>query len=279
MKTCWNNIQNICFDGKYFRLNGKIIFYKKSCLYCEDEFFSIGRYTKYCCQSHAELNKPFKTDIHKKRISESNKGKHKHKHTKETKLKMKKTHRGMHKEKLNNSWKGGVKKKNIPLYDTYAHQIEYAEQVRRNKEDSNILEVKCTYCGKWHIPKRTDIWSRVRSLNGKQGGEGRLYCSNECKQECPIYGKVKYSTEENNTKKYSREVQPELRQLVFKRDKYTCQKCGSKKSLHCHHIEGIRWEPLESADIDKCITYCKHCHKEVHGKDGCRTVDMQCKEI
>jgi len=40
-------------------------------------------------------------------------------------------------------WKGGYK--NIPLYDTYAHQIEWCEKVRRSKEDENILEVKCTY--------------------------------------------------------------------------------------------------------------------------------------
>jgi hypothetical protein len=41
-------------------------------------------------------------------------------------------------------------------------------------------------------------------------------------------------------------------------------------------LEGIRWIPLESADIDKCITYCKKCHKEVHKKEDCRTIDMKC---
>ena len=66
--------------------------------------------------------------------------------------------------------------------------------------------------------------------------------------------------------------------MVFERDNWTCQKCGDTKSLHCHHIEGIRWEPLESCDIDKCITYCKKCHKQVHKKKGCKYVDMQCKE-
>lgn len=54
------------------------------------------------------------------------------------------------------------------------------------------------------------------------------------------------------------------------------KECSSKKSLHCHHIEGIRWEPLESADIDKCITYCKYCHLEAHKKEECGYHDMQC---
>ena len=79
----------------------------------------------------------------------------------------------------------------------------------------------------------------------------------------------------------SREVQPELRQLVFKRDNYTCQKCNTHRDnldigIHCHHIEGILWEPLQSADMDMCITLCEDCHKEVHGIDGCGYYEMRC---
>ena len=46
--------------------------------------------------------------------------------------------------------------------------------------------------------------------------------------------------------------------------------------LHCHHKEGILWEPIESADIDMCITYCKTCHKLVHQIEGCGYQDMKC---
>lgn len=176
----------------------------------------------------------------------------------------------------NSNWKGGVTKKNIPLYDTYATQIEYAEEVRRNKDDNNILEVKCAYCGKWFVPTISNITNRSQFLKGKYPNENRLYCSDSCKRECPIYNQIKYP--KGYKKASSREVQPELRQMVFERDDWTCQKCGSKKNLHCHHIEGIRWEPLESADIDRCITYCKKCHKEVHKIEECRAVDMKCNQ-
>lgn len=37
-------------------------------------------------------------------------------------------------KKMQKNWKGGVCKKNIPLYETYAHQISYAEEVRKSKE-------------------------------------------------------------------------------------------------------------------------------------------------
>ena len=45
------------------------------------------------------------------------------------------------------NWKGGYYDKGIPLYNTYASTIDYAEKCRRSKTDKNILEVKCTYCG------------------------------------------------------------------------------------------------------------------------------------
>jgi len=171
----------------------------------------------------------------------------------------------------------GYFKNNIPKYDLYASQISYAEQVRRNSEDHKILETRCTYCGKWFIPALSEIQSRIKALNGvRRGTENRLYCSKQCKHECPIYRKQKYSAEEKNHNQLAREVQAELRQMVFERDNWECQKCGSTKSLHCHHVEGIRWDPLESADVDKCITFCKSCHKKVHKIKGCGYHDLMC---
>lgn len=183
----------------------------------------------------------------------------------------------------NPHWNGGLIKKNIASYDTYASQISYIDTIQRNKKNGVILDVKCTYCGEWYTPKRTEIINRVSALKGQQTGfsEYRLYCSNNCKKECSIYNQKLYPKGFKQTS--SREVQSELRQLRFELDNYTCQKCKKHKDelkvgLHCHHIEGIRWEPLESADIDKCITYCKDCHNKVHLIEGCRRIDFICKE-
>ena len=74
----------------------------------------------------------------------------------------------------------------------------------------------------------------------------------------------------------SREVQPELRKMVFERDDYQCIKCKSFEHLICHHKEGIVWAPLESADVDECITVCKECHGEIHQIEGCKPSDMRC---
>jgi len=179
-------------------------------------------------------------------------------------------------------WNGGYYNKGIPLYNTYAYRMDYAENCRRNNDDRNILETKCAYCGSWFIPTISQVYERIRALEGRNYGEQRIYCSNKCKMECPIYHQILYP--KDSKPKTSREVHPELRQMRFKIDNYTCQKCGKhqgelKVGLHCHHIEGIRWEPLESADLDKCITVCKNCHLEIHKKEECGYHDMQCKEF
>lgn len=157
------------------------------------------------------------------------------------------------------TWKGGYG--NIPLYETYAAQLEPIEQCRRNEQDPNILEVRCTYCGVWFIPTTACARGRVRGIDNND--RSRLYCSDKCKKECPIYRQIKNYRGQKNSG--PREVQPELRQLVFARDNYTCQKCGELGgSLHCHHIDPVKNNPIESADVDNCITLCKECHKWVH---------------
>jgi len=171
---------------------------------------------------------------------------------------------------------------NIPVYDKYINQLEpYGVFCRKNKEDSNILEVKCMYCDRWYIPSLNSIRSKIQCINGKGKGEQNLYCSDTCKQACPTYGQVLYPKGfKNNT---SREVQPTLRKLVLKRDGYTCQKCSATDvELHCHHYEGIEVNPIESADADNCITLCKDCHNNIHKADKCGIKQYQrkmCKEV
>ena len=262
MKICWDNLEKLRYSkrsGKWYNKSVTYI-YMKSCRECKEPYLSnknnIGKFCSLLCskkgKNHPRCNIK-NSDEHKRKISKSMKGKYI--------------------SKNNPNWKGGVIKKNIPLYNTYAKQIDWCEKVRRSLDNENILEVKCAYCGKWYIPKMTEICSRIKSLNSKGKGECRLYCSNECKQECPIYDKSKYP--KGFKESSSREVQTELRQLVFERDKWVCQKCESEKNLHCHHITGVELNPIESADIDNCITYCKRCHKEVHEKEGCTYQDYK----
>ncbi len=55
------------------------------------------------------------------------------------------------------------------------------------------------------------------------------------------------------------------RQKVLKRDNYTCQKCGDKKSeLHIHHKKFKSKFPELIFSIDNGIVLCKLCHNKIH---------------
>lgn len=168
-------------------------------------------------------------------------------------------------------------------YDTYAHRLAAGgEVVRRGTEESMVVEVKCRYCGKYFAPTTGMVYRRCYFIEGKNEQEFGLYCSEGCKKACPIFGKTEIEVL-NSTKikeSLNREAQPELRKIVFERDGYACQICGNTEILHCHHIEGVEQNPIESADVDICITLCKKCHKKVHKEKGCRYYDLRkCPEI
>ena len=168
------------------------------------------------------------------------------------------------------TWKGGP---NVIPFDTYAHQLSYAEEVRRDPEDQNLLNAKCVYCGKWFRPSRKAAVGRVDALGGK-GGESRFYCSDGCKDACPTYRKHKWPAGFKNST--SREVVPELRRIVFERDNWQCQKCGSLELLHCHHVQSYSRNRMLANDPDNCITLCKSCHKNVHKQKDCTYFSLKC---
>lgn len=174
----------------------------------------------------------------------------------------------------NANWKGGLVDRKLVSYDVFAPQLGRSEVTRPDPEEPTILQAKCNYCGKWFRPPRSAVKGRLLALNASDAGEIRLYCSKKCKKECPVFWKRLYP--EGFKKATSREVQPELRQMVFERDEWNCQKCGANSSLHCHHIESVAQNPIESADIDNCLTLCKKCHKWAHTEEGCKYFELRC---
>lgn len=159
-------------------------------------------------------------------------------------------------------------------YETYKDKLTIDESSKVSK-DGISLEVKCRYCGKYFIPTNTQVRNRIGALNGTMNGDMSLYCSDGCKSECPIYNQIKWP--KGFKQVTSREVQPELRQMVLLRDNYTCQECGATDTLHCHHIYPLNESPITSADMDECETLCKICHKWVHmNVPGCGYGEMRC---
>lgn len=58
------------------------------------------------------------------------------------------------------------------------------------------------------------------------------------------------------------------REMVFKRDKYTCQQCGVVGgTLNAHHIKAYSNNEDLRISVDNGITLCHSCHKKAHGKN------------
>lgn len=96
----------------------------------------------------------------------------------------------------------------------------------------------------------------------------------------PIYRlKIRKSFSKSRRRKKHRDPREERKLLeyklwveaVFKRDNYTCQKCGKKGcKLEAHHIFNWADYPELRYAIDNGITLCKKCHKEFHKQFGKR---------
>jgi hypothetical protein len=188
----------------------------------------------------------------------------------ETRKKLSESHKGRFIGKDSPCWKGGGL---TSSFNTYSDKL-FFEEVRCVEND--ILEVRCTYCNKWHRPTRLNACNRINGVKGSVSGENRFYCSNGCKKSCEIYGQRKYP-KGHRANKYTREVQPALRKLVLERDNWICQKCNSDNNLHCHHYEGVEINPIESADVDNCVALCKKCHKAVHKQNNCDMKRRKCE--
>ena len=80
-------------------------------------------------------------------------------------------------------------------YDTYAHQVSWFEDCRKDPKDSRLLQVRCfnSNCKKWFTPPSEHVkkmvgWSNSGKGVGKQNKVqfSVLYCSNGCGNQCKL---------------------------------------------------------------------------------------------
>jgi len=106
------------------------------------------------------------------------------------------------------------------------------------------------------------------------------YCSKEC---CDTHKKITSLGENNPSYKNGSSYEKRswrgndwetLRQEIYKRDNYTCQKCGvkclgkrdyrqdSSRIIQCHHIENYKID--NNNKNQNLITLCLKCHLKTH---------------
>lgn len=252
MKICWDNLEAVKLTRNgVFLKNGRDSYIEMdSCKRCGDPYLTLKhRLSKFCSKSCAFKDKLF-SEEHRKNISIS---KRNEKHPR---------------------WKGGVWKKNIALYDTYADKLWCDETDYTYVDSLKILLVKCANCDKMFIPKPAVVIHRIRFLEDKESCESRFYCSDKCKAECPIFGQHKYPKGYKRSKPYTNDELKIWREEVLKRASYECEYCG-EPAVDVHHIKPQKLEPFFALDPDYGIACCEKCHYEkAHSDSECNTGNL-----
>jgi len=194
------------------------------------------------------------------------------------------------KEKLSES--GKWYRKSNAKYELFVDRLTVDELPRLHR-DGVSLEVKCRYCSNYFIPTNRDVTNRVGALNGRMPGENYLYCSEDCKQVCPIYRQVKYpkgfkQINGEITEDSGREGNKIWKQEVIKRNieehgQLRCEICGNtnKNELSVHHEKPQKTHPEMALDPDNGWILCSfgkgnNCHlKYGHPKGtNCSTGEL-----
>jgi 5-methylcytosine-specific restriction endonuclease McrA len=301
MKICWDTLEGIHLTRNgTFRKSGISYVYRGSCIRCGEPYLTPHhKQSKFCTSVCANIGKKRTKEQKRKMAIVSGKRRHSEAtkkllskltsgknnsffgktHTIEAREKMSKSTSIITVGALNPNYRGGISMFGLTRYDAYKNTLGLYEKIRI-REGTEILEVKCTYCGQWYAPTHNSVSNRITAINNLNQGECRLYCSENCKQACPTYGQVKYPKGFKHTS--SREVSTYLRQIVLERDNWTCQICGKtilEIQLHVHHMDPVAQNPMFQNDMDSCITLCKGCHGMVHKQHGCRYIDLRCERI
>jgi hypothetical protein len=80
---------------------------------------------------------------------------------------------------------------------------------------------------------------------------------------------------ENEKIRHSLEYK-EWRMNVWKRDRFTCQECGSVGvKLHAHHIQSFSQFPELRLSLENGITLCEDCHRKKHPNMNFVHIELQ----
>ena len=248
---------------------------------CEESFKSCPEVRRKVSNSRKGMKFSVKT---RKKMSIAKIGK---KSSEETKNKLRKSV----KEAMN---RPDIKEKTLLKRSISTYKKKYplfakVEQMRYNpnKPGEKEIQVHCKNhnCpnskeqGGWFTPTYIQLYERIRQLEHPEGNQAAyFYCSEECKEECPLFNKrVSQLIKDDKIKAgiipkeyYTNEELKVCREEVFKRDNNECLYCGGK-SEHMHHIRPQKLEPFFSLDPDYCISVCLECHYKYGHKDECST--------
>ena len=183
---------------------------------------------------------------------------------------------GVFEQKPNNHFNGqGCSKcAGLNTLDAIKKHIKLLSEIGvESRLNNNNLEVKCHNCKKWHIQTIANSWTRIQSAHGKKCGENNLYCSDECKNSCPVFNHKSNhidprsiiavdKTEQELTRLCQNNI---LKQIQCDEKGYNyCEKCGDIIDVELHHTHEVSKYGVGSINSSGHILLCAGCHTELH---------------
>lgn len=181
-------------------------------------------------------------------------------------------------ERQNALWNDPVKRamrESILRSDKYRNKQRIASSGRKHTEETK-RKISLAHKGR---PKSEDHKRKLSGYSGEKASWFGRKHSEEEKEKMSNAQKLKPRKtrgERNgmwidgrsiNRNRKTDPLSIDWRKKVFKRDNYTCQKCGNYgQQLNAHHILSWANHPDERFNVDNGVTLCKSCHILVHRK-------------
>jgi hypothetical protein len=156
------------------------------------------------------------------------------------------------------------------------------EEIRYNPDKLDKKEIqghcknhKCENSkekGGWFTLTLTQLHERIRCLE-RGDDHSYFYCSQKCKDLCPMYNSHGNDPFKENKKIYSESEYQTFRKFVLERDNHICQFCG-EKAIDVHHERPQKIEPFFVLDPDYAWSCCEKCHYNKGHKDECSTGNL-----
>jgi hypothetical protein len=239
------------------------------------------------------------SEEHKRKISKALKGKKLGPMSEETKIKLSNINKGKtlsieHKKKMSKIRKGKKlgpfskeHKKNISeskkstLKDykekyPFFFKVEELRETKNGEIQGHCKNHKCENSKEksgWFTLTKSQLSYRIQAIERPIGfGESNFYCSQHCKDTCPLFGLYGDPYKDNNLPYTPGEIQV-YNKIVLERENGLCEYCG-EPAEHVHHIYPKKLEPFFALDPDYGVACCaKHHYKYAH-QDECSTGNL-----
>jgi len=166
--------------------------------------------------------------------------------------------------------RGVVALQNTVSFKTYGHRLTVDE---KPLDQDGKLSVVCKKCGERFNPLRGQVRHRIACLEGKGAGEANFYCSDNCKNTCPVYHFDTNRTDPRSDQHVTRTEQQtargcqtnDLKQLQCDHYGYNyCERCGDIIDVDLHHTHTINKTGYKSINSAGHMLLCVQCHIKTH---------------